>query len=147
MGRLTKDYTDQWEQCSEEVQKSYGKEYILDGYIQISKDGAASSSYNIFPVIEGMTDALLAIKPKYRYRIGGMTGICDVFKVSVYVHRNTVEPLYNTVHYRRYEVYYNIDRCRIWIRLWTHKRHPIPRPYGRAMGCLLWVFWWKTIVL
>ena len=60
---------------------------------------------------------------------------------------HTVEPLYNTVHYRRYKIYYNIDRCRIWIRLWTHKRHPIPRPYGRAMGCLLWVFWWKTIVL
>ena len=26
------------------------------------------------------------------------------------------------------------------IRHWTFKRHPIPRPHGRAMGCLLWGF-------
>ena len=25
-------------------------------------------------------------------------------------------------------------------RLWTHKRHPIARPHGRAMACLLWVY-------
>ena len=26
--------------------------------------------------------------------------------------------------------------CRIQIRLWTNKRHPIARPHGRAMRCL-----------
>ena len=25
----------------------------------------------------------------------------------------------------------------------THKQHPIPRPYGRDVGCLLWVIWRK----
>ena len=30
------------------------------------------------------------------------------------------------------------DWSRIPIRWWIHKRHPIPRPSGRAMGCLLW---------
>ena len=29
---------------------------------------------------------------------------------------------------------------RIQMRVWTYKRHPIPRPNGRAMGCLLWKF-------
>ena len=31
-------------------------------------------------------------------------------------------------------------------QIWTHQRHPIPRPNGRAMGCLLWGFsrnWWR----
>ena len=28
---------------------------------------------------------------------------------------------------------------RIAIRCWIHKRHPIPRPYGRAMWCLAWI--------
>ena len=35
--------------------------------------------------------------------------------------------------------------CRNWgrisIRGCIHKRHPIPRPDGRAMGCLSWIFW------
>ena len=33
--------------------------------------------------------------------------------------------------------------CRNWgrlsIRSWTHKKHPIPRPDERAMGCLSWI--------
>ena len=29
----------------------------------------------------------------------------------------------------------------------THKRHPTPRPDGRAMGCLLWIFWRKLTTL
>ena len=28
-------------------------------------------------------------------------------------------------------------------RRWTHKRHPIHRPYGWAMGCRLWGLGWK----
>ena len=33
------------------------------------------------------------------------------------------------------------DCERIWIRMWTHKRHSTPRPDGRAMGRLLWGSW------
>ena len=29
---------------------------------------------------------------------------------------------------------------RISSRCWIYKRHPIPRPNGRAMGCILWVY-------
>ena len=41
--------------------------------------------------------------------------------------------------------WYCTQRCRKWgrisIRLSTHKMHPIPRPNGRAMACILWIFW------
>ena len=44
-----------------------------------------------------------------------------------------------------------INNCRNWdiisIRCWIHKRHPIPRPNGRAMGCLLWIFVIKLTAL
>ena len=33
------------------------------------------------------------------------------------------------------------------IRGWTHNRHPIHRPYGWAMGCLLWGFKRKLTTL
>ena len=48
-------------------------------------------------------------------------------------------------------VRYNINNyrnwCRISIRCWDYKRHPIPRPNGRAMGCLLWIFVRKLTAL
>ena len=33
------------------------------------------------------------------------------------------------------------------IRCWDHKTHPIPRPNGRAMGCILWIFVRKPTAL
>ena len=47
---------------------------------------------------------------------------------------DTVETLYNTMSTQ-------------YVALWTHKRHPIPRPFGRAMECLLWVLEQKLIML
>ena len=42
---------------------------------------------------------------------------------------------------------YYIRRCdnsgRKWLRFSNHNRHPISRPHGRAMGCLLLGFWDK----
>ena len=37
----------------------------------------------------------------------------------------------------------NLYKSTQYVALWTHKRHPIPRPFGRAMECLLWVFHWN----
>ena len=41
--------------------------------------------------------------------------------------------------------WYCTDHCRnegrISIRVWSHKRHLIPHPNGRAIRCLLWIFW------
>ena len=40
-------------------------------------------------------------------------------------------------HNSCYHIRYRYDKGRTWIKLWTHKRHPISCPHGRAMGCLL----------
>ena len=61
--------------------------------------------------------------------------------------QNTVETLYSTIYYSKYFIKLNIDKSTQYVALWTHKRHPIPRPFGRAMECLLWVLQQKLIVL
>ena len=59
----------------------------------------------------------------------------------------TVETLYSTIYHSKYFIELNIDKSTQYVALWTHKRHPIPRPFGRAMECLLWVFQQKLMVL
>ena len=61
--------------------------------------------------------------------------------------RCTVETLYSTIYYSKYFIELNFDKSTQYVALWTHKRHPIPRPFGRAMECLLWVFQQKLTVL
>ena len=52
---------------------------------------------------------------------------------------------------RSNSVRYYIDDYRNWsrisIRCWNHKRHPIPCPNGRAVGCILWIFVRKLTAL
>ena len=60
---------------------------------------------------------------------------------------DTVETLYSTIYYSKYFIELNFDKSTQYVALWTHKRHPIPRPFGRAMECLLWVLEQKSIVL
>ena len=62
-------------------------------------------------------------------------------------HHCTVETLYSTIYYSKYFIELNLDKSTQYVALWTHKRHPIPRPFGRAMECLLWVFKQKLTVL
>ena len=59
------------------------------------------------------------------------------YKVLYYLY--TVETLYSTIYYSKYFIELNFDKSTYYVALWTHKRHPIPRPFGRAMECLLWV--------
>ena len=59
----------------------------------------------------------------------------------------TVETLYNTIYYSKYFIELNFDKSTQYVALWTHKRHSIPRPFGRVMECLLWVLEQKLIVL
>ena len=59
----------------------------------------------------------------------------------------TVETLYSTIYYSKYFIELHVDKSTQYVALWTHKRHPIPRPFGRAMECLLWVLQQKLIVL
>ena len=60
---------------------------------------------------------------------------------------HTVETLYSTIYYSKYFIELNFDKSTQYVALWTHKRHPIPRPFGRAMECLLWVLQQKLTVL
>ena len=60
---------------------------------------------------------------------------------------NTVETLYSTIYYSKYFIELNFEKSTQYVALWTHKRHPIPRPFGRAMECLLWVLQQKLTVL
>ena len=60
---------------------------------------------------------------------------------------NTVETLYSTIYYSKYFIELNNDKSTQYVALWTHKRHPISRPFGRALECLLWVLQQKLIVL
>ena len=46
-----------------------------------------------------------------------------------------------------FPVLFYSNGCRTWISVCIHKRHPISRPHGRAMACLLWVSWIKLTVL
>ena len=59
----------------------------------------------------------------------------------------TVETRYSTIYYSKYFIELNLDKSTQYVALWTHKRHTIPRPFGRAMECLLWVFQQKLTVL
>ena len=65
----------------------------------------------------------------------------------IYIYIYTVETLYSTIYYSKYFIELNFDKSTQYVALWTHKRHPIPRPFGRAMECLLWVFQQKLTVL
>ena len=66
---------------------------------------------------------------------------------GLFTESNTVETLYSTIYYSKYFIELNIDKSTQYVALWTHKIHPIPRPFGRAMECLLWVLQQKLIVL
>ena len=57
------------------------------------------------------------------------------FPSKIFIQSSAVITGSNIVRYHM-----NNYRNRISIRWWIHKRHPIPRPNGRAMGCLLWIF-------
>ena len=68
----------------------------------------------------------------------------------VYIQRDqhtTVETLYSTIYYSKYFIELNFDKSTQYVAFWTQKRHPIPRPFGRAMECLLWVLQQKLTVL
>ena len=59
------------------------------------------------------------------------TGFAKYLQSSAVITRSNVVRYYIN-NYR--------NRGRISIRCWIHKRHSIPRPNGRAMCCLLWIF-------
>ena len=50
-------------------------------------------------------------------------------------------------HLSRYYIRHCDNSGRKWNTFSNHNKHPISRPHGRAMGCLLWGFWRKLPAL
>ena len=48
-----------------------------------------------------------------------------------------METFHSTIYYSKYFIELNIDESTQYVALGTHKRHPIPRPFGQAMECLM----------
>ena len=46
-----------------------------------------------------------------------------------------------------YSMWCDNDKCRLSIKLETHKGHSILHPHGRAMECHLWAYWRKIIIM
>ena len=88
--------------------------------------------------------------------IGRMGNVREIYEVAALREltvcikcpgHSTVETLYSTIYYSKYFIELNLDKSTQYVALWTHKRHSITRPFGRAMECLLWVFQQKLTVL
>ena len=45
-------------------------------------------------------------------------------------HYDTMETLYSMIYYSKYFIELNVAKSTKYVALWTHKRHPIPRPFG-----------------
>ena len=45
-----------------------------------------------------------------------------------------VETLYSTIYYSKHFIELNIDKSTQYVAIGTHKRHPIPRPFGASYG-------------
>ena len=51
-----------------------------------------------------------------------------------------METLYRTIYNSKYFIELNIDKSTQYVALWTHKRHPIPRPFGIVLYRVSTVF-------
>ena len=75
--------------------------------------------------------------------------LCIIFLANQFRYENNIHS--NAVITQSNIVRYCIKVCWNWgtisIKCWIHKRHPIPRPLGRDMGCLLWIFLRKLTAL
>ena len=72
MERIENDFSRMWENSTDEVNKTYGRSYI-DAQIKGVHSDIKTASFNLHPVVETMTDALLEFHPKTRYfTLGGI---------------------------------------------------------------------------
>ena len=65
-----------WESMDDETREVYGKEYI-DAHIRSAAARRSSGGADMTPVLDAMTDGLLAIKPKSRYDVQTISIIID----------------------------------------------------------------------
>ena len=114
-----------------------------DLWHETKKPGGDSglSCWCIWHIIPGLEYPVIIVKPQ---QLNVNWPCCTQFR---YMKVYAVETLHSTIYYSKYFIELNIDKSTQYVAFWTHKRHPIPRPFGRAMECLLWVLQQKLIVL
>ncbi|CAC5380366.1 E1.1.1.30 [Mytilus coruscus] len=84
-----KKYVDEmWNASTPEMKETYGEKYAYLVYEMFLKFNADYNDSNaekvVVPIMDAMVDALVNIRPKPRYLVGGGTGLCDSF--ALYAH-------------------------------------------------------------
>lgn len=80
---MQKECDEMWNDASEDVKKLYGKKYFYlpyDGYVN-DYNNRSLSALSPDMVLEAMEDALLNVRPKSRYIVGGGSGMYDPYAI------------------------------------------------------------------
>ncbi|XP_069118094.1 D-beta-hydroxybutyrate dehydrogenase, mitochondrial-like isoform X1 [Argopecten irradians] len=76
--RLKKEIDYMWEQATEDVRQTYGRAYFDALYHSMKTIGTEDGrKLSVGPVINAIEDALINVKPKARYVVGGSFSIVD----------------------------------------------------------------------
>ncbi|XP_046560896.1 D-beta-hydroxybutyrate dehydrogenase, mitochondrial-like [Haliotis rubra] len=78
IARIRKDLDEQWEEASEDVRQTYGKDY-LDEQFQAAIASSSTSFPTLHPIMVAFKDALLNEQPQKRYLTDGSNGLYDPY--------------------------------------------------------------------
>ena len=70
-----------WDNASEDVRRTYGRDY-LDDMIDAQEKRIKGSALTTKPVIDALEDALVSDRPQTRYLVDGGDGWLDIGTVS-----------------------------------------------------------------
>ena len=82
---MKSDFSCMWEAATEEVQETYGREY-LDQHNKLVEDAIPTACTNLNLVTDAIVHALFAQSPNTRYLINGSTSWMDIYWVTVSVY-------------------------------------------------------------
>jgi hypothetical protein len=82
---VQKECDEMWNDASADVKKSYSQKYFYLPYNDYVNERSNLSLSASSPdlVLEAMEDALLNVRPKPRYIVGGSSGMYDPYAVSL----------------------------------------------------------------
>ena len=83
MDRIRGDFDAMWHGLSEEQRELYGRRYI-DHHLKVVESAIPTASFNLTPVIDAITNALLGHRPKTRYLVSGGGGLYDIYRVNTW---------------------------------------------------------------
>ena len=90
------------------------------------------------------SDSFQSFQLRLSFHYDDMSARYDPQRLVYSIRSGAVKTRHNIIWY----CLHHCSNCnRIYVRVWVHERHPIPRPNGWAMGCLLWEFGRNLTVL